>query len=115
MSDAYTRLSCAILSGLRAASAAPCFGGLVLAGRDRQLDPGLPDDDGVTRLQLGLVDLLAVDERALGRTDVDDADVAESVDLDDRVHAAHRGVLELEVRRGDFAELDHGECQPLLV
>ena len=58
------------------------------------------------RLELRLVDLLAVDEGALGRAEVDDAHVTGAVDLDDRVHAADRLVVELEVRRGHLAELD---------
>ena len=81
---------------------------------DRELDAGLADDDRVAGLELRLVDLLAVDEGALGRAEVDDAHVTGAVDLDDRVHTADRLVIELEVRRGHLAELDDGQAQPLL-
>src|SRR5690606_1835113 len=91
------------------------LGRLVLLARaDRQLDPRLAHDDRVAALELGLVDLLPVDEGPLRRAEVDDAHVTGAVDLDDRVHAAHRLVVELEVRRGHLAELDDREAQPLL-
>ena len=86
----------------------------LVTGADRELDAGLADDDRVAGLELRLVDLLAVDEGALRRAEVDDAHVTGAVDLDDRVHAAHRLVIELEVRRGHLAELDDGQAQPFL-
>ena len=48
--------------------------------RDRLTDGddelGAAEDDLVARLQLGLVDLLPVDQRALGRAEIDDVDLA---------------------------------------
>ncbi len=67
---------------------------------------GVAEHDLIARLQLGLVDLLPVDQRALGRAEIDDVDLARTGDLDHRVHAADRLVVDAQVARRQLADLD---------
>src|SRR5690606_4809968 len=59
---------------------------LVRSPADGDLQAGVADDDLISRLELGLVDLLAVHEGPLRGTQVDDAHVTGARDLDDGMH-----------------------------
>jgi hypothetical protein len=59
------------------------------------------------------LDLLAVDEGAAGRAEIDQVDLL-VLDLDDRVHATDRLVVDPEVGGRDLADLDHALGQHVL-
>ena len=81
--------------------------GVDRAGRaDLDDDLGVAELDLVTALELGLVDLLAVDDRPRRRPEVDDEDLVRPRDLDHRMHPRHAVVVDAQVARGVDADLD---------
>src|SRR4029079_4632131 len=77
-----------------------------LAGAGRHLPLHRADLDLVAVGQRGLVDRCSVDARPFGRTEIDDGR-AFGRGLDDRVHAAHRRMIERQVRARQLADLHH--------
>src|SRR5205814_7648614 len=75
-------------------------------GADLDHDDRVAELNLVTRFQTRLVHALAVDDRPRRRTQVDDVDLARPGDLDHRVHARDRGVLDAQVARIELADLD---------
>jgi len=75
-------------------------------GDDVEVQPLVADLHLVPGLQLPLVDLLAIDERARRRTEVDDEHLSRCSHLDYRMHAADLLVIEANVARLQTTDLD---------
>jgi hypothetical protein len=86
---------------------------LLLEEADEHAD--VSEVDLVARTQAHLGDALAVDQRPAGRAQVDQLHVLGSVDLDDRVHARNRVVVDTKVRGRQLADLDDRLVDDLLL